>query len=132
MAIWRCVLKIGERARQIFGRHEVGDDGLTRRRLERTEQGEKYRDYVELERCDLTGRRQKRQRRRNTKQARLRHHHQLAPVHRVGQETSEQQNDHLRHRAHEADHADLQWRIRDLIDLPSHRHLRKLAADAGQ
>ena len=80
----------------------------------------------------LTGKSQQSQKSRNAEQAQLGAHHQLAPIHRVGEQPADEQQRDLRQRARDAEQTDLQGRVGQFIDLPGHRHRSELRADAGQ
>ena len=117
---------------QLRARHQARDQGLTRRLFERSEKCQEHGRDVEHMRRGLTGKSQQSQKSRNAEQAQLGAHHQLAPIHRVGEQPTDEQQRDLRQRARDAEQTDLQRRVGQFIDLPGHRHRSELRADAGQ
>lgn len=61
----------------------------------------------------------------------LRPHHQLAPVHRVGQQSGKEQQNDLGQGARQPEQADVKRRLSQLVYLPGYRNRIELTAEAG-
>src|SRR5262249_44713429 len=61
------------------------------------------------------------------------HDHQESPaIERISEQATEEQQRHLWDRACEAEEADLERRVRQLVNLPGHSDRRELAAERGE